>query len=291
MKKNKIIGALALMMMGTTPAFAAENKAADFQASAEVENVCLIEADDVNFGQVYAPLTQQGTKSEMRVLCSKGTSYTVDLNYGGNFVDPNGNSNVSAKLTYKTTDSYNDENPNGKQTGYRLYVNGEPISNGYPGNSISSESLDMNLNNDGTWGDVLCYTATPNIVTLRTKEAAELFGVPFANEKGTFQDNSGICDPYSSRLNISSFNSFFGNSNSDKGVMIGAMKGNALAYQITMPGDITKPWISNVNSYKATASGEFDKIEVNARIMPDSSSSLYPAQDSYFDTVTAVISY
>lgn len=71
------------MILGSSTAFAAENKAADFQASAQIENTCLIEADNVNFGQVYAPLTQQGTKSEMRVLCSKNTSYTIDLAYGG----------------------------------------------------------------------------------------------------------------------------------------------------------------------------------------------------------------
>lgn len=291
MRKNKVVGALALMMLGASPAFAAENKAVDFQASADIENVCLIEADDVNFGQVYAPLTQQGAKSELRVLCSKNTSYTIDLNYGGNFVDPNnsGGGGYEARMTYKYTDAYEAKN-NVQSAGYRIYKDGKPVGGGVSGNG-SDSNYKYNLNGDNNRGDFDCNSSKPGKIGYRTKDAAVLLG----NGTGSsmvlnyVDDVSGICA--NGRVNITSFNSLLGNFLNDKGVMTGAMKGDSLAYQITIPGDISKPWISNINSYKATASGEFDKIEVNAKIVPNSSSSLYPAQDNYFDTVTAVISY
>lgn len=77
----------------------------------------------------------------------------------------------------------------------------------------------------------------------------------------------------------------------DYGVMAGMAKGDNLAYKITIPGDITQVWNTGNNSYKANATGEFETIEINAQIVPDKSSSMYMAQDSYTDTVTAIIAY
>lgn len=294
MIKKQLLAVLSLSLINISPVFA-ETVNGDLKASATIENSCLIAAENINFGQVFAPLTQQGTKSEMRVLCSKDTTYTIDLNYGGNFVDPNNSSSsgeYTVSMAYKATNYFEQQLGYGS-AGYRVYKNGQPIGNGLPHNLTSNSDFDFNLNGDKNVGDFICQGG-PNEkdkIYFRTQEAIDLLA-PGSNVSYWVDDTNGICSSgKAGRVNLDNFNSFLGSSKNDKGAMIGAIKGNALAYQITLPGDITKPWIANVNSYQAKATGEFEKIEVNARIMPDSSTSKYPAQDSYFDTVTAVISY
>lgn len=73
--------------------------------------------------------------------------------------------------------------------------------------------------------------------------------------------------------------------------MTGALKGDILAYKITIPGDITKVWNTGNNAYTSTGTGAEQVIDINAQIVPAKSSSNYLAQDSYLDTVTAVIAY
>lgn len=73
--------------------------------------------------------------------------------------------------------------------------------------------------------------------------------------------------------------------------MTGTFKGDKLAYQVTLPGDSSKPWIAGLNSYEAIGIGSNQTIEVNAKLVPEASSSSHIAADTYLDTIVATVSY
>jgi spore coat protein U-like protein len=53
------------------------------KASATLASVCTISSQNVSFGQVALPISAQSATSNMIVECSKGSSYTISLAYGG----------------------------------------------------------------------------------------------------------------------------------------------------------------------------------------------------------------
>lgn len=247
MKKNKIIIALAFSLLGAS-AFAqstAKVGTGELKSTAKIENTCIIVADNVNFGQVYAPLTTQGTQSEMRVLCSKDVPFTIALAYGGKY-------------------------GTGSDNSYKFTLEGH-------GDSGSSYRL---FTATGTYiGIISCWNNDD--IEYRTEAVAKVFGQTNKNRQ---LDSLDLCNR--SVLRSSTYGTAY-----SYGVMNGAMKGNVLAYKITVPGDITKVWNSGNNSYTSKGTGLEQSITYNAQIVPGNSSSLYPAQDMYSDTVTAVISY
>lgn len=120
-------------------------------------------------------------------------------------------------------------------------------------------------------------------VAFNTQAIADLYNVPLAGIQQNWRpDKTGICNhenltPNQPFLNI--------------GIMTGLSKGDKLAYKVTLPGDSSKTWSKGQNSYKSTGTGEEQTIRMNANIVPNSSSSLYLAQDNYLDTIIAEISY
>lgn len=279
MKKNKMVGVLALMMLGSSTAFAAENQTADFQASAEIENFCSVEVDNVNFGQVTAPLSAQGSKSEMRVLCSKNAPYSVNLLYGVN--GGTVSSGASADQEYKFHAAMQ-SNYLGSYSGY------------YSTFFEIAKVEDSFVNNYRELVDFECSTKDINQVRLISEKSLSLFGK--GGQPAGWYNMPGVCSSNSMyeypRINAANLNSTFASfAVKEFGTMIGAIRGDSLAYKITLPGDNTKVWSSGINEYQAVGDGESQKIDINAQIVPNKSSSQYLAQDSYIDTVTAVISY
>lgn len=55
------------------------------QATATLSAVCTLQAQNLSFGNVVMPLTSQGASSNMSVLCSKSSAYTISLAYGGQY--------------------------------------------------------------------------------------------------------------------------------------------------------------------------------------------------------------
>lgn len=252
MIKNKIMNALILssFIASASPAFA-ENSQADLKSTATIENTCLISADNVNFGQVYAPLTNQGAQSQMKVLCSKSSSYTINLKYGG--VYGTGTSLVDYSFAQSGTGT------GGKS--YKVFD--------HTGKEVGLLACLYN-------GSVTFYTAA----------TAQLYGASIVNT--TTPDVYNACNATAASpkpLQVQGGTAY------NYGVMTGALKGDILAYKITIPGDITKVWNTGNNAYTSTGTGAEQVINMNAQIVPGNSSSLYPAQDMYTDTVTAVIAY
>lgn len=275
MKKNKIITALAFSLLGTTSVFAQSTGnigTGEFKSTAKIENTCIISADNVNFGQVYAPLTTQGSQSQMRVLCSKDASYTIDLNYAST-----GSANPTAPSSPSSTEGFvfeGDTYTLKKTTGQiGLLKNGVEIRPGSYHFVCYTDSR-IYVSRNGTGGDTAgkIFTAMGYNLTV----------------SGNPVDSQGICTGTS--VSTKFINKFY-NLAVNYGVMNGSMRGDKLAYKITLPGDLNKVWNNGINSYVAKGTGVEQNIDINAQIVPDQSSSRYIAQDMYTDTITAVISY
>lgn len=53
------------------------------KASATLASVCTISSQNINFGQIALPISNQSATSSINVQCTKGSSYTIGLAYGG----------------------------------------------------------------------------------------------------------------------------------------------------------------------------------------------------------------
>lgn len=75
--------ALALSLSSiSTFSFAATPLTATTKASATLAKSCSINATALNFGAINAAVTGNATTSSINMLCSKGTSYQIQLNFG-----------------------------------------------------------------------------------------------------------------------------------------------------------------------------------------------------------------
>lgn len=98
-KINAYLLALVLSSISTLSlAQTSGNVTATTKASATLAAVCTIAAQNVNFGQISLPVGAQSATSSMTVQCTKGSSYTIGLAYGG--VYGQGGVNVTLNNTF-----------------------------------------------------------------------------------------------------------------------------------------------------------------------------------------------
>lgn len=86
---------LMAIALNTNYAQASGSITATAKASATLAAVCTISAQAVNFGQIALPVGAQSATSNMNVTCTKNSSYTISLAYGGVY----GQGGQSANLT------------------------------------------------------------------------------------------------------------------------------------------------------------------------------------------------
>lgn len=75
------------------------------------------------------------------------------------------------------------------------------------------------------------------------------------------------------------------------GKMIGAAKGDNVAYSIQVPGQPSQIWNAGNSSYSSTGTGTAQTIPVVGTLVPSQSGSNYPTPDTYMDTVTATVNF
>lgn len=256
-----------LMSIGFASFANAGDASGEIKASATMITTCSISANNVNFGVVSSPLTMQSSKSDMVVKCSNAAAYTIDLAYGNYVVD--------------------------------TMLDGYTIEYNFTNDFHSTHSIKDSSNKQ--YATLHCGYSAKYIgkVHIIGPAFAKIYGYTHAvwqidsqkicSTDGTIEGTkpTGWVGAYNDRgkqsINMAKSSEF--------GVMSGALKGDKLAYKITVPGDITKVWNAGNNSYTATGTGVEQVIDMNAQIVPDKSSSKYVAQDVYSDTVTAIISY
>lgn len=75
------------------------------------------------------------------------------------------------------------------------------------------------------------------------------------------------------------------------GKMIGAAKGDNVAYSIQVPGNPAQIWNAGNYSYSSTGTGAAQTIPVVGKLVPSQSGSNFPTPDTYLDTVTATVNF
>ena len=263
---NKIT--LPLLCLGVfglfTNSIAADSNT-NLQTTAKLIPTCTIEAQNINFGVLSAPLTSQSSNSQMNVLCNNNAAFKIDLSYGG--IYGQGSTDTLSFLA-----NYSE--------GYNYYLVSSTVRPNY--------------------GGMLCgYGAFAGKV-LFSGGASKLYGYVTPESSGWIVDTNKACTSngtvsgtkptnWSGAYNASG--SQLATRSYSYGIMTGTVNNNSVAYSISLPNDANKIWNMGNNSYSATGTGSIQNIALNAKIVPGNSSSLFPAQDFYLDTVTAVITY
>lgn len=83
MRKNLLIYVVGVMTSILTTLAQANTNTATTKATATLSSLCVISTQNINFGQISLPVSTQSASSNMTVQCTKGSSYTIGLAYGG----------------------------------------------------------------------------------------------------------------------------------------------------------------------------------------------------------------
>ena len=268
MKKNILTGILLSSTLFSGYSFAQSSANNNLEATAKVVVSCSIIADNINFGVLSSPLVSQSSNSNMNVLYNNNASYKIDLAYGGIYgAGGSVNPNYDIAFNY-STGSYN-----------YYYIYGKSNNNvGFFACGFAGSEVGKAYFSNATVAGIYGYSSTSWIVD--TKKVCT------SNGTATGTSPTGWVGAY----NVSGKQPV-GAAAYNYGVMAGAVNKNSVAYSISVPGDASKVWNLGNNSYTATGNGLNQSIPLNAKIIPGSSSSLFPAQDFYLDTVTATITY
>lgn len=251
MKKHKLTILASIFAVFTSQAMASDSKT-NLTASANIENFCNIQATDINFGVLASPLTSQTANGQVDVLCSNNTPYVIELAYG-----ENAGTTGTGGYTYS-------------------FVVNQPTW-------TQASIYDSNKN---LIGDIACDTS--GRIGFSTQALASLYGYENFPIMSIIYDTKQACSGRT--FNMTTFNNL-SPKNPSNGIMKGLVKGDSLAYLITVPNDSTKTWATGFNNYSAVGNGQRQTITTNAKIVVDKSTSTYLAQDSYLDTVILTIKY
>lgn len=135
------------------------------QSTATLSSTCLISSQNISFGSIALPVSNQTATSSMNVQCSKGSSYTISLAYGGVY----GVGGAPETLNYThTVDNY-DSNYNWISTTYFYGTASNPdeasqtkatTSNWqqFPTMTVNSGSYNYGMMTGASSGDTIAYS-------------------------------------------------------------------------------------------------------------------------------------
>lgn len=142
-------------------------------------------------------------------------------------------------------------------------VNANGTSTWYGYNTVTNTRIDLPTAGCGTQSGGQCATSGGYVNSGAANGTTQLCSYPWG------------CTVYKS-------------GNSSSGSMIGAVKGDTVAYSIMHPTSGTA-WTAT-NTYASTGTGSNQDITVQAKLLPGQSTA-YPTPDNYSDTVTTQISF
>lgn len=172
---KKFLIALMAMTVCHISAFAQTTNSltATTKASATLAATCTLSAQNVNFGSVNLPVSNQTASSSMNVQCTKGSSYTISLAYGG--------------VYGKGTSGYQTCGPDGCEghPGNTIYTYG--MMTGSANSDTIAYSIQVPNNAAEVWNaGNYTYTATatgsndsvPVVATLQPSQTTDKFPAP-----------------------------------------------------------------------------------------------------------------
>lgn len=229
----------------------------EIEVSATVDPGCFLEAENVNFGSLIMPITNQSAQSEMKIKCSKNTSLSISIEYG---LVTSGSQ--YSFITVPPQVSYAQD-----QHQVKIYKDG------------------IALTNDSY--DIVCH-ANPNGFGgsgFRTSnEIIKKFKIPVTiHNAGYWENGTDMCDS-NGKFNVT--NSFF---TTVMGALSGISSGEVIKYSFEKPNS-TSNW-NNSNSYEILSTGVEQVVPLKAVIKSSENPQYRMTPDHYLDTVTIVLKY
>ena len=196
MTYKHFFGILPIILGATSFAQTTTN---DLEVKAIVDAGCFLTANDINFGTLQMPLSNQNSSSDMKIKCSNNASYNIQINYGAN-------AQASSRYTFVVTDT------NKYLQFVKLYKDGVPIS---------------------TDSDIACDVSLDNHAYFNTAEAAALFNVSSLHN---YVPVNGLClgTNSSTLFQQNGLNQLSGNS---IGFLSGLSSGEKIAFEILNPNN------------------------------------------------------
>lgn len=223
----------------------------DIKVQAVIESGCYLTANNINFGTLIMPLSNQAASSNMNIKCSKNAPYDIQIGYGTNVSINTSNGNYTSQINFD----------NGRAQAMKIYQNGAPIS---------TSTYDLECNHNLYINQVHFH----NLVT------AQLFGYTNIG----WQPSDDLCINRGAKINAN-WTSFI--NGGQIGALVGLSNGEKIAFEILNPNN--QNWADNKHS--AIGSGEDQTITMKAQINKDSSPTHRLSADNYQSSVTVQLSY
>lgn len=268
---NKSILSLTILSSLSFNAFSQDNSVPkfnqDFKVSAVIEPGCFLTAENINFGVLQMPIQDQSTQSNINIRCSKAANLELSIDYSNS-------SNSGTSSSYEVIGTLN-HTRDFSYTNYKIYVDGQPLSNNVR--------------------DFMCSAFRPNDGRnyigggreyVDSKELANILQSSLG-----YQSNLGLCSLGSNSnmsFNTSFLDNFFGTSGS--GVLVGLSSNEQIKYFLEKPTDNSKIWNSN-NKYQLVGTGDNQVIPMKANIKRADNPTYRMTPDTYQSTLTVVLTY
>lgn len=250
---NKKITSLILLPIISLGAQAqvVSEKNENIEIKAVINPGCFLNADDINFGILSMPITNQSASSNMRVLCSKNTDLSIEIVYGAS---------TSGGQTSGT---------------FTAVLKNSNAANHYK------------INKDGVaytkWNtDVSC---SPTLgMQVYSQEIANLYNVTYV--AGAWQpDVANICS--GKNINTSTLASL---GIPSQGKLTGLSNGEQIAFSIEVPNNSTQVW-NSTNKYPIITTGIEQSIPMKANIKSSENPTHRMSPDIYQSILTVVVTY
>ena len=243
----------ALAQESSTPKF---NK--DIEITATVEPGCFLEADDLSFGVLMTPITDQSTQGNIKIHCSKGANVNIQVSYDNQL--SGGTSNYT----------YVDNRQTDQHEGFNIFIFKDGVRIG-----------GIKCHKDGSFN----HLTVNGLISKPSQEMVDLYGFNPNTTSGRFEDN--VCLK-GARLNETTFNEK-ANIYAQYGELIGVSKGEKIIFTLSNPKDNTV-WTLN-NNYETLSTGISQTIPMKANIKRSDNPTYRMTPDNYQSTLTVVLNY
>lgn len=252
MKKKLILMILTGLSSSAFAQSATPQSNSNLEVKAVVDAGCFLTADNINFGILMMPLTNQVATSNIQVKCSKGVNLKFNMQYGANDSGSGGYSVVRQEGNSSST----------VETA-RLYKDGVGFSN---------NSIDIQCR-----GDKKGYVYLYHSVAMTS-----LFGT-----NGSVIDKWNLCVTNGVRVNRTTIANM---GSTGYGILSGLSSGESIKYFMETPTSSSTVWNLS-NSYQILSTGEYQTIQMKANIKSENNVTHRMTPDTYQSSLIVVLTY
>lgn len=266
---KKFLKITTLMAAVLTPSLGFSQESSSIDVSAKIDPGCFIEADNVNFGNLNMPLSNQTSMSNMRIQCSKGANISIAIYYSSNGDIGTKNTGTYTNVFVNNSNNNNDYTSyETNQTGFtagKIYNDSTPISN-------AIKDYECIHNHNGYYNQIYVYSI----------EFASLYKINVG-----FNDSrvNNVCN--GTLLNLDTLSSF---GTPAKGVLKGVQKSEKIIYSVEKPDSPSTVWNSS-NVYSITPTGVTQNIPMKVNILSADNPKYRMSPDMYQDNLTIALTY